>query len=207
MRASPLWAGTWRARAMEIHKSARTIAAMLSLAASRAGGTAIASDIDYDKRRAAALRPCDDLAHRGRAPQARECYGALLRNADPLIRAEAQFGLGDIRAANEVFREAVAANQRAVLPRVRWGRMFMEAGQYNDALALLQEAIELDEKDVGARLAMTRLSVERFEGDVSEGVAELLKEDPELIEAHLAAATIAIEGGRYDEAVRAATRA
>jgi tetratricopeptide (TPR) repeat protein len=192
---------------MGIHKPGRTIAAMLSLAALLAGGNALASDIDYDKRRAAALRPCDDLAHRGRAPQARECYGALLRNADPLIRAEAQFGLGDIRAANEVFREAVAANQRAVLPRVRWGRMFMEAGQYNDALALFQEAVELDEKDVGARLAMTRLSVERFEGDVSEGVAELLKEDENLIEAHLVAATIAIERGRYDEAARAATRA
>ena len=116
--------------------------ATLGVAASLLAGTAIAADIDYDPRRSQALRRCDEPAHRGRLEQARDCYGGLLRAADPLTRAEALFALDDLRAANDAFREAVAANPQAPLPKLRWGRMFMAAGQYNDAMQLFQEVLE-----------------------------------------------------------------
>src|SRR5688572_16428095 len=182
-------------------------ALLLCLAVALASRQALAVDIDYDTRRAPALRRCDESAHRGRAEQARDCYAALLRSSDLLVRAEAQFALGDVSAANLAFREASAANPRAVLTRLRWGRMFLDAGQYSEALALFEELLEEDEKDVAARLAMARLAVERFEGDVAKEIDELLKDDDTLIEAHLIKASIAIERGRYDEGVRAATRA
>ncbi len=172
-----------------------------------AGGTAAARDIDYDPRRAPALRRCDDPAHRGRVEQARECYGALLRSTDALVRAEALFALDDLRAANDTFREAVAANENAVLPRLRWGRMFIAAGQFNEAVGLFNEVLEDAPEDVGARLAMARLGMARFDGDVAEDIRVLLAGDPALVEAHLIDASIAIERGRYDEAVRAANRA
>ncbi len=177
------------------------------LALFAAAGSAVAADIDYDPRRAPALRRCDEPAHRGRIEQARDCYGALLRSTDALTRAEALFALDDLRAANDAFREAVAAREDAALPRLRWGRLFIQAGQYPDAVALFREVLEADEDDVGARLGMARLGVARFEGDVVDDVAELLKEDDTLVEAHLISARMAIEGGRYDEAVRSATRA
>src|SRR5690606_41761517 len=82
-----------------------------------AGGTAAARDIDYDPRRPQSLRRCDEQAYRGRVEQARDCYGSLLRSTDALVRAESLFALDDLRAANDAFREAVAANESAELGR------------------------------------------------------------------------------------------
>ncbi len=166
-----------------------------------------AADIDYDPRRPAELRRCDDPAHHGRAEQARACYQPLLKSPDPEVRAEAAFALGDLSTANELFRAAVAANDRDTRARVRWGRLFLAAGQYGDAVKLFQEALQIDPKDTGAQLAMARVAVERFDGDVSDQIDALLKADPDLLEAHLIASRVAIERGRYDDAVREAKRA
>jgi tetratricopeptide (TPR) repeat protein len=169
--------------------------------------SASAADIDYDPRRPASLRRCDEPAHRGRTEQARECYRNLLRSSDAYLRAEALFALDDLRAANDMFREAVAANPQAVLPKLRWARLFMYAGQSNDAVELLREVLEVAPEDKGARLGMARLGLARFEGEVIDDIRELLREDGTLVEAYLIDASIAIEAGRYDDAVRAATRA
>lgn len=166
-----------------------------------------AGDIDYDGRRAQALRPCDEHRHHGRVREAQACYTPLLRAPEPMLRAEAAFALGDLRTANELFREAVAAAPRAVLPRLRWGRMYLAAELNADAAKLFQEALELDAEDVQARMAMVSLGAAQFNGDVSEELEKLLDKDPNLTEAHLVAARVAIEGGHYDEAVRAAQRA
>jgi tetratricopeptide (TPR) repeat protein len=85
--------------------------------------------------------------------------------------------------------------------------MFLAAGQYADARALFEEVLEQDEDDVAARLGMARVSVERFGGDITELLAGLLADDPNLVEAQVLTATLAIERGQYDEAVRAAERA
>jgi tetratricopeptide (TPR) repeat protein len=167
-----------------------------------------AQQIDYDPRRAPALRRCDEPLLRGQQEAAQRCYQALLRgNADLLTRAESQWALGDLRAANDLFRQAAAASPRAVLPRVRWGRLFLAASQYADAAKLFQEALEIDPRDAGARIAMARLSAERFDRDVSEPVAQLIAEDGTRIEAHLVAARVAIENGRYEDATHAAQTA
>jgi tetratricopeptide (TPR) repeat protein len=167
----------------------------------------VAQEIDYDDHRAASLRRCDDPLHHGRIEAARTCFRPLLRDADPLTRAEASWALGDLRNANEYFRAAVAANEQAALPRVRWGRMFLAAGQHADAVRLFQEAQKLDKNDVGARLALARVTAERFDGDVSDAVAALIAENANLVEAHLIAARVAIERGQLDEAGRMAQRA
>ena len=130
---------------MQPRNLVRTLAT-LGLAALLGGGAAIAADIDYDPRRAPALRRCDEPAHRGRVEQARDCYRALLRNNDALVRAEALFSLDDLRTANDTFREAATADPDAVLPRLRWGRMFIAAGQYNDAVALFTEVLEKESR-------------------------------------------------------------
>jgi tetratricopeptide (TPR) repeat protein len=166
-----------------------------------------AADIDYDPRRPSALRRCDEPAHRGRVEQARDCYRGLLRSSDLHVRAEALFALDDLRTANDTFREAVAAKPGEVLPKIRWARMFMHAGQYGDALALLREVLEVAPEDKGARLGMARLGMAQFEGDISDDIQQLLREDGTLVEAYLIEANIAIEAGRLDDAVRAATRA
>lgn len=185
----------------------RRLAVFAVLLAAGAAGTAIAQQIDYDPGRAAELRRCDDLLLHGRADEARNCYRPLLRAGDPLVRAEAAWALGDVKNANDLFRDAVAAAGNATRPRVRWGRLFLATGQYPDAAKLFQEALEIDQKDVGARLAMLRLTAERFDGDVSEALNNLIMENGNLIEAHLIAARVAIEGGELDEAGKSARKA
>ena len=182
----------------------RAAAALFCLALALPVG---AQQIDYDPRRAALLKRCDEPLHHGRIEEARTCFRPLLRANEPLVRAEAAWALGDLRNANDFFREAVAAEPRASLPRVRWGRMFLAAGQYTDAERLFAEALEIGDKDLGALLAQTRLMAERFEGDLSPRLAALQAENPDLIETQLINAGIAIEGGDLAAAGRAAQRA
>ena len=164
--------------------------------------------IDYDETRAASLRRCDQPLYRGQVAEATSCFQSLLRSSrEPLIQAESAWALGDLRAANELFRQAVAADDDAALPRVRWGRMFLDAGQTAEALRLFQEALQIDKRDVQARLAMARATTERFEADVSETIEQLLAENANLIEAHLIASRVAIESGQLDVAGRSAQRA
>ncbi|HEX6241796.1 MAG TPA: hypothetical protein VFZ61_12900, partial [Polyangiales bacterium] len=94
-----------------------------------------------------------------------------------------------------------------MLPKIRWGRMFLAAGQLADATRLFEEAMRANPKDLGALLARTKLMAERFDGDVSEQLAALQAENPDLIEAHLIASGVAIEGGDLAAATRAAQRA
>jgi cellulose synthase operon protein C len=186
--------------------SARVLCAALLLAGVAAN--ARAQTIDYDDRRPQSLARCDGAAWQGRAAEARSCYQGLLRSSqDLLVRAEANWALGDVQAANEQFRQAVAADPRAILPRLRWGRLFMATHQYTDAVKLFQEALEIDPEDAQARIAMARLTAEQFSGDVSGAVEGLIKEDDSLVEAHLVAARVAIEDGALDDARRAAQRA
>ncbi|HXC59847.1 MAG TPA: tetratricopeptide repeat protein, partial [Steroidobacteraceae bacterium] len=164
-------------------------------------------EIDYDEKRAAVLRKCDEPLYHGRVEEARNCYRPLLRAADPLVRAEASWASGDLRSANDLFREAVNAAPRDAKPRVRWGRMFLAAGQYNDAAKLFDEAMQIDKRDWGAMLAQTRMMAERFDGEVGEQLASILAEQPNQIEPHLVAASVAIERGDLEAASREAQKA
>jgi tetratricopeptide (TPR) repeat protein len=179
------------------------VALLLAAYASAAGAVVI----DYDDRRPQALSRCDQAAWRGREAEARNCYQGLLRSQDLLVRAEANWALGDLQAANDLFRQAVAADARGVLPRLRWGRLFMTTHQYSDAARLFQEALEIDANDRQAQVAMARLTAERFVGDVSEAIDNLIREDDTLVEAHLVAARVAIESGELEAARRSAQRA
>jgi tetratricopeptide (TPR) repeat protein len=167
-----------------------------------------AQDIDYDPGRAAELRPCDDHRYHGRVAPARACYDALLRSSTSnLVRAEAAWGVGDVKTANEYLRSATQADERAIRPRVRMGRLYLSTHQYADASELFGEALQIDAKDTQARLGMTQLLVEQFEGNAEKLVDELLKEDDSLIGAHLISAQIDLEGGRYKPAQEALDKA
>src|SRR5579883_3470892 len=71
--------------------------------------------------KAAPLDACQDHADHGRKEEARQCYLTALRtNADPAVRAEATWKLGDKKRANELFRAAVAAHPKDAAVRVAW---------------------------------------------------------------------------------------
>ncbi len=72
-------------------RSAWWCAVPLALWAAVHAGSAMA-DIDYDTRRSAALRRCDEPQHHGRVDEARTCYRALLRDNSALVRAGSNLG-------------------------------------------------------------------------------------------------------------------
>ena len=168
-------------------------------------GHALAQEFDYDPARPQALRPCDDHRNHGRTAEGRTCYEQLLRsNADRLVRAEAAWSLGDVRRSNDLFREAIAADDKAVRGRVRWGRLYLASHQYSDAAALFREALQIDADDVYAQLSMARLMSESFDSDARAQVAAVLDKG---LEAHLLSARLDLDDGKYATAERSLQQA
>ncbi len=163
--------------------------------------------IDYDPGRSDELRECDQHQYRGRIDPARRCYSQLLEIAEPMVQAESAWALGDLRRANELFRAITQRDERAVRPRVRWARLFLQTHQYAEAAALLREAQALDPDDPLAKLGLARLFTERFEGEARPLIESALEQDGELIEAHLLLARMALEENRQSRAEESLARA
>jgi len=180
---------------------------LLAAAAALAAGSVTAQTIDYDPGRDDELRPCDEHRYHGRAEQARTCYARLVESSNGLVQAEAAWALGDLRRANERFRDLVSANDGAVRPRVRWGRLFLQTHQYADAAQVFQEALRIAPQDTQATLGLARVYAERFEGEARPLLEQALRSDDESIEAHLLGARMALEEGGLDAADRALERA
>jgi tetratricopeptide (TPR) repeat protein len=186
----------------------RRLAQSLLLAAvAFAMGPAVAQSIDYDPRRAPELRACDDHQNHGRAEQARSCYMQLVNSTNAITQAEAYWALGDLQRANECFRDIVQRNQRSVQPRIRWGRLFLQTHQYNDAAETFREALKIFPNDVHARLGLARVLAERFDSEAGPMLQEILEENDEAIEVHLLLAQLALESGQTEAAQKALERA
>jgi len=155
-----------------------------------------------------ALLQCETLSWNGQTAEARVCYSRLnTRDQPPQIRAEAFWALDDLQAANTQFREAISQSPEDPMVRIRWGELFMETYQYQEAFNLFSEALELDPQNSWAHM----------------GAASALSEggDPEILNQHLASVmgeglaphgarlrammmTIRslLQGDRYDEALK-----
>jgi tetratricopeptide (TPR) repeat protein len=171
---------------------------------------ACAQEFDYDPARPAALRPCDDLRNHGRASEARACYERLLNTSSTPTetQAEAAWAEGDVRRANDLFRAEVQSSPKAVRPKVRWARLYLDTHQYADASGLFKEALDLDANDVNAKLGVVRLMSETFAGNGRELVQQLIdKGGDKLIEAHLLSAQMDLDDGHYATAERSLQRA
>lgn len=166
-----------------------------------------AQSIDYDPRRATELRPCDEHRYHGRSEPARACYSKLLNSSTPIVEAEAAWALGDIPRANQVFRDSLQNNERAVQPRVRWARLFLQTHQYSDAADLFGDALRIFPNDVHAKLGLASVFAERFEGQARPLIQEALQQDGDLLEAQLLTASMDIEEGQVEAAGQALDRA
>lgn len=147
-------------------------------------------------RRSELLEPCDAHYERGRRGQAADCYReAIGQNADPAVQAEAFWMLGDLKSANERFRDAVSALPDDPDLRVRWGHLYVQSHQVGEAAKLFAEALELEEDHVAAKLGAASVMAGRFEGEALEKVNEALEAKPRQVEGHLLLARMALEEG------------
>lgn len=182
----------WR-RAVPLSLAAALLAAAAPLAA-------------YDQalgKRSEALKPCDEHMDRGRRTEARGCYVALIDStSDPATQAEAYWGLGDFKRANELFRDAVKADPENPDLRVRWGFLFLTTHNESEAANLFQEALKINEDHVPAKLGMATVVGGRFEGKALDLVKEAVEAQPEQLEGYLLWARMALEEHDHETADR-----
>lgn len=107
------------------------------------------------------LLQCESLHWNGQLGEAANCYRSLLSLVQPPeIRAEAMWASGDIQTANSLFQSAVESSPENADIRLRWGELYIQTYQYQEAFNLFQEALAIDPSNayahIGAATALSR---------------------------------------------------
>ncbi len=133
--------------------------------------------------------------------------GSSLLPAQTLQQAEGLWKARRYQDANTVFRDLVAHAPRDPAIRVRWGRMFLEHWQADEADRLFNEALELKPNDAGALLGKALVAAEVYAGNAAELARRALRSDPKLVEAQELLARLALEDDDRTRAEAEAKRA
>ena len=132
---------------------------------------------------------------------------ASLLPAQTLQQAEALWKARRYQDANTEFRDLAAREPRNPAIRVRWGRMYLEHWQADEADRLFNEALELKPNDADALLGKALVSAELYGGNAAELARKALGSDPKLVEALELLARLALEDDNKAKAEAEAKRA
>jgi tetratricopeptide (TPR) repeat protein len=127
-----------------------------------------------------------------------------IASAQSLDRAEALWRAQNYDGANNEFKALVAAHPDNADYRVRWGQLFKERFNPEEAAKLYQEALAINPKNTRAMLGLAEIAGENFDPKSSEFAKKALEVDPKLYEAHQVIARDALED---DDHKTAATEA
>jgi tetratricopeptide (TPR) repeat protein len=170
--------------------------------------TARAYEIEYGVDRPPELAACDAATYRGNRAEAGSCYSALLAgHDDPRIKAEAARALGDRRGANTFFQAALDRFPEDAAVRARWGNLFRETHQDNEAAKLYQESLGLDPRHVPAIVGLAAISAETFDERAREWLEDALELEPDNVAALLLRARMDLEEGVLADADASLARA
>lgn len=153
------------------------------------------------------LAECNSLRHHGQLPQAQACFNRMAGGSDPYLRAEGLWGTEQYEQANETFKALVAQSPKNATYRVRWGRLFLERFNKNEAKNLFNEALEIDKDNAGAYLGLALVASEDFSRravELAEKAAEL---DPKSPDARELLAYLALEDNNEERAIQEADKA
>ena len=167
---------------------------------------ALGQTIEYGER-PEPLAECDRLAYRGERSAASTCYQRLRADGDPAIRAEAARALRDFRGANEAFRQAVQQAPDDASLRARWGYLFLDTHQANEAVQLFNESLERDPGHIAAKVGLAGVAAGRFEGRARGWLDEVLSADRDNLPALLLLARMELEEGALERAAERLDRA
>ncbi len=149
---------------------------------------------------AAAPQECWLARKLGKTSQAESCFAELSRSSDLYQKAEGLWGHGSYEEANNLFRQALERDPANLKVRVRWGRLFLERFNKDEAQQLFKEVLKVDEKNAEALLGMALVSAEGFSSKAEELAKLSAEADPNLLEAQELLARLALERNRLDEA-------
>jgi len=150
-----------------------------------------AREIHYGAVNDAALQRCDQQQWHGQVAGARTCYRALIATATPAVRAEAVWALGDFKSANELFSAAVKQRSSAVL-LARWGELYIDTHQDQEALKIFNEALQVDAHYAFAQVGAASVLVEQFATQANQYLAAVLDAETAPAGAKLRAMLLAI---------------
>jgi tetratricopeptide (TPR) repeat protein len=133
-----------------------------------------ARELPYGEVTDPAVQRCDALNWSAQHAAAAPCYRALVqagtggtagsRDAGVGLAeaAEGTWALGDLVRANTLFRVAVAARPGDATLRARWGELYIDSHQPQQALNLFHDALARDAHDVYARLDAASVLDDQF---------------------------------------------
>ena len=153
------------------------------------------------------LDDCRALRHHGKLPEARTCFAQLAGASDPYLRAEGLWALEQYQEANGQFREALKQHPKSGEIRVRWGRLFLERFNKDEAKGLFEEALEIKENDAGASLGLGLVAAEGYGSAAVHFATRAAELDPKMAEAHELLAYLALEDNTPERAAKEADNA
>jgi len=127
--------------------------------------------------------------------------------AQTLEDAEALWKARNYKGANEIFKQLVAAHPENPDYKVRWGRLYLDHSQPNDALDLFNEALAIKKDHAGALLGVALIASDSFEARAADLAHKALESDPKLVEAQELLATLALEDNDNTKAAEEAHKA
>lgn len=149
---------------------------------------------DYSGDRDPSLLTCDKLHWTGQSTAADNCFATLLSSSDSdYVRAEAEWALGDVQAANTLFGRAIVAEPNNPKVRTRWGYLYLQTFQYGDSVGLFQEALEINPDYEAARIGIAAASTDQFSGGGGDALLDILEDNVDSVEALLILAKIYLE--------------
>lgn len=174
------------------------LCAALLCAALLEGRAASARDLPYGAVTDPAVRHCDELNWSVQHAQAAACYRALASGgATAAEQAEGAWALGDLSHANDLFRAAVADRPNDAAVRVRWGELYMDSHQPQQALDLFKEALQRDPHDDYAKVDSAAVLADEFQSradaDLKEVIADTSAPPGARLRAQLLAGRVALE--------------
>ena len=150
------------------------------------------------------LDECRGLRHHGKLAEAQACYTRLSASSNPYLRAEGLWGIERYEDANNQFRDLIKQYPKNADYRVRWGLLFFERFNNEEAHNLFEEAVKIDEKNAQAYLGMAKVETEGFSKHAVEAAQKAADLDPKLYEAHEQLAFLALEDGDEETAAKQA---
>ena len=128
-------------------------------------------------------------------------------SAQTLEQAEALRKAHRYVDANEVFRVLVEKYPKNADYRERWGRLYMDVGQEDEAGKLFTEALEIQANHARALLGLAELADETYDSQAAELAHKALEADPKLFEAQELLARLALEDNDNAKAAAEAKKA
>src|SRR5580698_5035521 len=150
------------------------------------------------------LDECRNLRRHGKLAEAQTCYTKLSTNPNPYLRAEGLWGIERYDDANNQFRDLIKQYPKNADYRVRWGHLFFERFNNEEAHALFAEALKIDDKNAPAHLGIAQVETEGFSKHAVEAAQKAADLDPKLYEAHEQLAFLALEDNDEDTAAKQA---